>query len=100
MRNKEIKNEIHEIKKIDRKKKLKENILIMNKEYLYDFQQYEKVRSFGYNICRGKPNIEEAEMNQINLLKNIVVFINRSRRRTIEGKDKKRHTEERAYALY
>ena len=39
-------------------------------------------------------------MDQGNLLKNIVKFNNKSRPRTIAGKDKKRDTDGSAYALY
>ena len=39
-------------------------------------------------------------MDQINLLKKIVEFNDKSRPRTIEGKDKNRDTYESAYALY
>ena len=54
----------------------------------------------GDNIYRGKINLDEAEMDQSNLLKNIVEFYSISRSRTIEGKDKKRDSYESAYALY
>ena len=53
------------------------------KNYTYDFQQYETIRSFGDNIYTGKINIDEAEMDQSNLLKNIIGFKNKSRPRTI-----------------
>ena len=39
-------------------------------------------------------------MDQGNLLKNIVKFNNKSRQRTIAGKDKKRDTDGSAYTLY
>ena len=39
-------------------------------------------------------------MNQGNLSKNIVESNNKSRPRTIESKDKKRETQERAYLSY
>ena len=52
-------------------------------------QQYEIIRSFVEIICTGKINIDETEMDQSNLLKNLVEFNNKSRPRTTEGKDKK-----------
>ena len=52
---------------------------IWNKKYINDFQQYETVRSFGESIYTNKVNIDEAEMDQRNILKNIVEFNNRSR---------------------
>ena len=52
---------------------------IWNKKYINDFQQYETVRSFSESIYTSKVNIDEAEMDQRNILKNIVEFNNRSR---------------------
>ena len=45
------------------------------------------------SIYTGKINIDEAEMDQVNWLKNLVGFNNRSRPKTTEGKDKKRQVE-------
>ena len=70
MRNNEIKNQIDEIKKWGKKLKYE------TKKYIYDFQQYEKVRSFGDNIYTDKINIDEVEIDQMNLLKNMVEFYN------------------------
>ena len=39
-------------------------------KYVYDFQQYDIIRSFGDSIYSGKINIDEAEIDQSNLLKN------------------------------
>ena len=44
--------------------------------YIYGFQQFETIRSFGDNIYIGKINIDEAEKNQSNLLKNLAEFNN------------------------
>ena len=51
------------------KKKLNEktqNIKQVN-IYLYHFQQFERIRSFGDSIYTGKINIDKAEMDQSNL---------------------------------
>ena len=91
MRTNEIKNEIYEIKKIELEKKIKqENLKHKTKNDTHDFQQYETIRFFGESIYTGKINIDEAEMDQSNLLKILVVFNNKSRPRAIEGKDKKK----------
>ena len=89
MRTIEIKNEIYEIKKWEEKIKWKD-LKYKTKNYTYDFQQYQTIRSFGESIYSGKINIDEAEMDQSSLLKNLVGFKNKSRPRTIEGKDKKK----------
>ena len=99
MRTNEVKHEICEITKWEQKIK-REDLKYETKNYTYDFQQYERIRSFGDNNYTVKINIEEAEMNQSNLFKNMVEFNNKSRTRTIEGKDKKRDTYGSAYSLY
>ena len=42
------------------------------KKYIYDFQQYEAIRSFDDSIYTREITITEAEEDQINLLNNIV----------------------------
>ena len=37
-------------------------------KYVYDFQQFEIIRSFGDSIYTGKINIDEVERDQSNLL--------------------------------
>ena len=56
--------------------------------YIYDFEQYRTTGSFADKIYTCKFNIDESEIDQNNLLKNLVKFNNRFRpiRR---GKDKK-----------
>ena len=51
------------------------------------------------SIYTGKINKDEAEMDQVHLLKNLVGFNNRSRPKTTEGKDKKKISEN-VYSLY
>ena len=51
----------------------------MKQVYKFDFQQYERIRSFGESIYTGKIFVGEAEIDQINLLKNMVNFNNKSR---------------------
>ena len=47
----------------------------------YNFQQYETIRSFGDSIYTDKINIDEAEIDQSNLLDNLVELNNRSRQK-------------------
>ena len=51
------------------KKKKKKRLKVWHKKYIYDFQQYETAKSFCDNIYTGKINIDEAGMDQRNLLK-------------------------------
>ena len=53
------------------------------------FSKYEMIRSFGDSIYTGKINIDDVEMDQSNLLENMVKFINKSRPRSKEDKEKK-----------
>ena len=66
MRTNEIKDEIYEIKKWEEKTK-RGDFKYKIKHCVYDFQQYETIRSFGDNIYRGKSNIDETEMDHSNL---------------------------------
>ena len=66
----------------------KDLIIYKPNEYKYDFQQNETTRFFGESIYTGKINIDEAEMDEGNLLKKLVEFNDKSRARTTEGKDK------------
>ena len=79
MRN-EIKYEIYEIKNWENKIKQKDLRYETNR-YRYDIQQSETVRSFGDSVYNGKISIDEAEMEQTNLVENIVDFSNKSRPR-------------------
>ena len=58
------------------------------------------IRSFSESIYTGKTNIDEAEIDQSNLIKKLVQFNDKSRPRTAEGKDKKGNTFESVNALY
>ena len=88
MINIEIINEIDDTKKFEEK--------INQKDYRYDFQQYQMIRSFGESIYTGKIKTNEAEMDQSNLLQKMVKCNNKYRPRTIERKDKRRDTYEKA----
>ena len=54
MRYNEIKNEIDELEKWENKIKQKDLKYATNKEYTYDFQKFETIRSFCYSIYTGK----------------------------------------------
>ena len=74
MRTNNTKNEIDEIKKLKEKIKGKD-LKYETKKHIYEFQQYETIRSFGesiYNCKVNKFNMDEREMHQSNLLKNMV----------------------------
>ena len=49
---------------------------------MHDFQQFERIRSFGDSIYTGKFNIDETEMDQTNLLEKMVKFNSKSRPKT------------------
>ena len=68
------------------------------KKYIYDFQQYETIRSVGESIYTRKASIGEAEEGQSNLLKNVVEINDRSKPKLKEGMEK-RDTYESANAV-
>ena len=88
MRTNEIKNETDDIKKWNEKIKRKD-LRYESDKYIFDFHQYDTIRSFGDNIFTDKINIDEAEMDQTNLLKNWEQFSENSKPRTKKDKDKK-----------
>ena len=50
------------------------------------FQQIARIRSFNDTICASKIDIDEAEMDQSNLLDNMAEFNNKSRLKNKERK--------------
>ena len=100
MKNIEIKNEIDEIKKCEEKiLKIRKYLIYKANKYKYDFQQYETIKSFGESIYTGKINIDEAEIDQINLLENMIESNEKSSSRKKKIR-KKRNTFESVNALY
>ena len=87
-----INNELYDLKKWQVKIKRKDSKYRANNTNTYDFQQYDTIRSFGDNIYPDKINVDEAEMDQTNLLENILEFN--------EGKNKKVSTYESVYTLH
>ena len=79
MRNIDMKNKADEIKKWEEKIKQNKIYIYKTNKYTYDFQQYENIRLFGNSIYTGKTNIDEADMDQIHLLENIVKFNNNNK---------------------
>ena len=88
MRANEIKNKIHEVKKWEEKIK-REDLKCKTKNYTYDFQQNETIRSFDESVYTRKAIIAEAEEDQSNLLENLVKFNCKSGPKKKEGKGKK-----------
>ena len=99
MRNNEIQNEMYKMKKFEGKIKRQDVKYKMNK-YTYDFQQFEMIRSFSGNSYSGKISIDEADMDQSNLLENMVEFNNKSRPIITESNNKKRNTFDSVSDLY
>ena len=99
MRANECKNQIDNIKKWEEKINRK-GLKYKTNKYLNDFKQFEAIRSFGDSIYTGKINVDEAEMDQSNLLEYMVKFYNKSKPKTKEGKDKKQSTFDSVNALY
>ena len=73
MRTNETKNEIDEIKKWEEQVERKDLKRKINK-YLYDFQQFEIIISFGDTMYYNKINIHEAVRDQSNPLENMAKF--------------------------
>ena len=63
----EIKNQINDIKKWECKIK-RSDLKYEANRHIYDFQEYDTIRSFGDNIHTAKISINEAEMDKTDLL--------------------------------
>ena len=57
-------------------------------KWLYDFQQFETIRYFGDSTYTSKIDIDEAEMDQRNLLENMAEINKKSNSKTNTGKAK------------
>ena len=57
-----------------------------------NFQQFGTIRSFRDSIFTGNISIDEADMDQTNLLENIVKFNDKSRPKLEENKNKRGNT--------
>ena len=62
--------------------------------------KFERIRSIADNIYTGKISIDEAEMDQTNLLENMEKFNNKSRSTSKEDKNKKLNTFDSVNTLY
>ena len=88
MKNEEIKNEIDKIKRARKEnerwedKVKRKDLKYATGKNKYDFQQNETTRSNGESIYSGKISIHEADMDQINLLKNLKKGNDKSRLNT------------------
>ena len=79
---------------------IKNDLKYETNKFMFDFQEFQTIRSFGDSIYTGKINMEEAEIDQNNLLKNMVNFDKKSRLRSKEDRDEKRNTFDSVNAIY
>ena len=84
LKNSEIRNELNEIKKLEERID-RNHLKYETNKYVYNFQQFETIRSWDDSIFSEKISISQAEEDQSSLLKNIVEFNNKSRPRTKQG---------------
>ena len=84
LKNSEIRNELNEIKKLEERID-RNDLKYETNKYVYNFQQFETIRSWDDSIFSEKISISQAEEDQSSLLKNIVEFNNKSRPRTKQG---------------
>ena len=84
----EIKNKIDEIRRWEEKIKQKDLKYKTNKHFC-DLHTLETIKSFGDILYTGNINIDEAEMDQTNLLEYLLKFDNKSKPKSKERNDKK-----------
>ena len=88
--NNENKKEINKIKTIEERFVRKDLIYETNK-YVFNFQQFKTIKSFGESIFSCKITLDETDKKQSNLLNNIIYFNSRTKPRVKLDKEKKRN---------
>ena len=87
--NNENKKEINKIKTIEERFVRKDLIYETNK-YVFNFQQFKTIKSFGESIFSCKITLDETDKKQGNLLNNIIYFNSRTKPRVKSDKEKKK----------
>ena len=78
LNNDEAKKELDKIKEIE-KTIVREKLVYRASEYTYNFGNFRTVKTFGRDIYEGKITLEEANIDQDNLLRGITNFNNKTR---------------------
>ena len=90
VKNNESKKETNKIKTIEERFVSKDLIYETNK-YVFNFQQFRTIKSFGESIFSCKITLDETDKKQGNLLNNIIYFNSRTKPRVKPDKEKKRN---------
>ena len=83
------------LKELDKIKKVEKNVdreklIYETNEYTSNFKNFQTIKTFGRDICKGKITIEEANEYQTDLLAEIMNFRKNVKPRSQEKKNKKK----------
>ena len=88
LNNDEAKKELDKIKEIE-KNIDREKLIYKTNDYIYNFKNFQTIKTFGRDICEGKTTIKEADEYQKDLLVEIMNFRKNTKPRSQEKKTKK-----------
>ena len=88
LNNDETKEELDKIKEIE-KNIDREKLIYKTNDYIYNFKNFQTIKTFGRDICEGKTTIKEADEYQKDLLVEIMNFRKNTKPRSQEKKTKK-----------
>ena len=74
LKNDEALEELNKIKEIE-KTIDREKLIYRASEYTYDFRNFQTIRTFGKDICEGNITLDEASIEQNNLLEDILIVV-------------------------
>ena len=74
----EMKNELHKIRRSERKL-IKDNLFYESSKQVYDFKAFQTIKSFGNSIYNRKTEIHEANIEQADSLEHILDFDNKTK---------------------
>ena len=86
--NGEIKNELHKIKRYE-KKVIRDNLFYESSKQIYDFKVLKTIRYFGDSIYNHKIEIHETNQEQADLLKSLSSFNNKTKPTSNKSKNEK-----------
>ena len=99
LNNDEAKKELDKIKEIE-KNVDREKLVYETSEYIYSFENFQTIKTFGRDVYEGKITMEEADEHQTNLLVEIMNFRKNSKPRSQEKKQEKETALENLYKFW
>ena len=78
----------------------REELIYKSNKYLYNFRNFQTIRTFGIDIYDGEITLEDADKDQSDLLNEIKNFYDKTRPKNYKKKQEKEITLNSLYKLY